>query len=400
MTCDRPAERSFWQRTLVGWHAAFYLVLALVAVVGGFDDEVSALRDRLALWALLALLGAWYTLFGRRLLGTGDNLRGVVYAVIAVALLTPALQITGASLLLMFVLFPQFFAVADLRYAIPLVAAPAVVVVLTAFTTDGWAADDPWAAAMTVALNTVFAVIFGLWIQGIIAESNRRAELVAELWATRAELAEAHHQAGVLAERERLSHEIHDTLAQGFTSILMLAQAAGTAVDHNPAAARERIEMIEDTARENLAEARSLIVALSPVDLASTSLSEALGRLVQRFGTELDLDVAVNVAGQVRSLPANVEVVLLRATQEALANVRKHAKATHVEVALTYDETSARLRVTDDGHGFQPADVDGFGLRGMRARVEQAGGQVEIRSSPGEGTSVEVVAAATPSSVS
>jgi signal transduction histidine kinase len=175
---------------------------------------------------------------------------------------------------------------------------------------------------MTVAVNTVFAVIFGLWIHGIITESNRRAELVAELRATRAELAEAHHQAGVLAERERLAHEIHDTLAQGFTSILMLAQAADTAVDHNPAAARERIEMIEDTARENLAEARSLIVALGPADLASdgpASLSEALGRLAQRFGTELDLDVAVNVAGRVRSLPANVEVVLLRATQEALA---------------------------------------------------------------------------------
>jgi hypothetical protein len=76
MTCDRPVERSFWQRTLVGWHAAFYLVLALVAVVGGFDDEVHALRDRLALWALLTLLGTWYTLFGRRLLGGDDNLRG------------------------------------------------------------------------------------------------------------------------------------------------------------------------------------------------------------------------------------------------------------------------------------------------------------------------------------
>jgi signal transduction histidine kinase len=252
---------------------------------------------------------------------------------------------------------------------------------------------------MTVAVNTVFAVIFGLWIHGIITESNRRAELVAEL---RAELAEAHHQAGVLAERERLAHEIHDTLAVGFTSILMLAQAADTAVDHNPAAARERIEMIEDTARENLAEARSLIVALGPADLASdgpASLSEALGRLAQRFGTELDLDVAVNVAGRVRSLPANVEVVLLRATQEALANIRKHAKATRVEVALTYDETSARLRVTDDGHGFQPAQADGFGLRGMRARVEQAGARLEIRSSPGVGTSVEVVATATPSPV-
>jgi signal transduction histidine kinase len=392
MSGEPPAERSFWERTVIGWHVAFYIVVGLVALVGVLDREM-ALRDRLALWALLALLSGWYALLGRHVLGQDDNLRGAIYALVAIALFAGIYQLTDAAYLLLFVLFAQLFAVVEFRYAVPLVVLLSLAVAVVTLAAEGWTMAAATTIGASTAISIAFAIVLGLWIHGIINESNRRAALVEELRTARAELAEAHHQAGVLAERERLAHEIHDTLAQGFTSILMLAQAADAAVERNPAVARQRIELIEDTARENLAEARSLVVALGPVDLASGSLREALGRLVQRFGAELELDVEVNVSGAVRSLPANVEVVLLRATQEALANVRKHAKASRVDVTLSYAETAAQLQVTDDGRGFRPGDADGFGLRAMRARVQQVGGRLDVRSGPGEGTTVSIVVA-------
>lgn len=396
MTCDRPAEpRSFWERTVVGWHAAFFIVLALVAVVGAIDTGLTG--RGLVLLGLLATLAGWYGAFGRHLLGTGDNLRGAIYAIVTIMLFAGVVQLTDAAYLLLFVLYAQLNAVTELRVAIPIVVVFSLVVALSSIAADGWTTESVLTAGLSAAFTVVFAIVFGLWIHGIIKESEQRAELVAELQATRAELAQAHHEAGMLAERERLAHEIHDTLAQGFTSILMLAQAADAAVDRNPSAAHQRIGLIEDTARENLAEARSLVVALGPIGLESASLREALGRLVERFGAELDLDVAVNVSGDVRSLPASVEVVLLRATQEALANVRKHAKASRVDVTLAYDD-GAHLQVTDDGRGFKPEAADGFGLRGMRARVEQVGGRLEIRSAQGAGTTVSVYAPNTPRS--
>ena len=120
----------------------------------------------------------------------------------------------------------------------------------------------------------------------MIRESDQRATLIAELERTRAELAAAEHDRGVLSERQRLAHEIHDTLAQGFASITALAQAAEAAVDTQPEAARDRILLIERTARDNLAEARALVTDLTPVDLTGVTLTEAVQRLVGRFERE------------------------------------------------------------------------------------------------------------------
>ena len=122
---------------------------------------------------------------------------------------------------------------------------------------------------------------------------------------------------GALAERERLAGEIHDTLAQGFTSIIMLLQAARGTADR---AGQYR------TARENLAEARTLITALRPAPLSGATLEEALGRITAQFGEELAVSTTFEVRGDSRTTSTKVEVVLLRAAQEALANVRKHAR--------------------------------------------------------------------------
>jgi signal transduction histidine kinase len=253
----------------------------------------------------------------------------------------------------------------------------------------GFTQSSASAGLVSAAVNFAISALMGWWITGIIDQSEQRANLIRELEETRALLAESHRREGMLAERERLSHEIHDTLAQGFTSILMLAQAAERSLAE-PEVSRERLRMIEDTARDNLAEARALVAALAPVDLEKASLAEALERIVTRFGEELDVRTAYEVAGGSRPLAPQEEVVLLRAAQEALANVRKHAGARSVDVRLAYGETGATLVVHDDGRGFDAQDVEGFGLRGMRARVESIGGRLDVATGLGTGTRIRV----------
>jgi signal transduction histidine kinase len=246
------------------------------------------------------------------------------------------------------------------------------------------------AAGLGIAVSA-FTVAFGNYIGRIITQSGERASLIAQLEATRAELAEVSRQAGVMAERQRLAGEIHDTLAQGFSSILMLIQAADAQLELSPATARGQLSLAAQTARENLAEARTLVGELASAQLQAGTLEDALRRITQRSGAELGIGASFSVDGTGQRLPAATEVVLLRVGQEALANVRKHAAAQNVAVWLRYGPDRVRLEVTDDGSGFDPALVNGgYGLSGMRARVDEAGGTVAVRSAPAKGTSVQV----------
>jgi signal transduction histidine kinase len=143
---------------------------------------------------------------------------------------------------------------------------------------------------------------------------------------------------------------------------------------------------MDETARQNLAEARALVAGTAPADLDGASLPDALSRLAARHGATLV------VTGPVRPLPAGPEVVALRSCQEALANARKHAgSSAAVEIALTYADDILTLSVRDDGRGFDAgAPCDGYGLAGLRARATEVGGSARIRSRPGDGTTVTV----------
>ncbi len=239
------------------------------------------------------------------------------------------------------------------------------------------------------ALGIAFSVAFGTWVSKIISQSAERAGLIAQLEQTRAELAEVSRDAGVLTERNRLASEIHDTIAQGFTSIVMLVQAADALLDSDPARVRRQLDLIGRTARENLAEARALVSGLVPAALDSTTLSDALARLTDRVGQELAIEASFEVTGEPRVLGTGTEVVLLRIGQEALSNVRKHAKARSVRVGLRFAAEVASLEVRDDGVGFDAGLIsDGFGLRGMHARIAEVGGVLDVRSDVGAGTTV------------
>lgn len=190
------------------------------------------------------------------------------------------------------------------------------------------------------------SLLLGLWNTGLVHESLSRAELLAELERTRADLAAEEHARGVLAERGRMAGEIHDTLAQGFTSIVALAQAADAALDADPALARRRLNLMEDTARENLAEARAIVAALAPPSLAAEDrLGGALERLVRRFTEETGVISHLAVDPQLPDLAPRTEVVLLRAAQEGLSNVRQHARARTASVALRLVDEIGRAHV-------------------------------------------------------
>jgi len=377
------AGRDAWNRGIVLWDLAFYVVVALgVAVVLGADGLDPAARTR-AMVALVALAG-WYAAFGTRALHGRSTTLGMIYLAGTIPLFLFAFAQYETLGLLLFVLYAQPWTMLDrLSLIVATDAALAVGVGAIAYVVH----HDSWLAALAQSgISLGFAMLFGFWMYRIIGQSIDRRTVIAELERTREELAAVSHRAGVLAERERLAREIHDTVAQGFTSVVVLLELAESEVDTDPTAARQRLAIARETARQNLAEARALVAALTPVDLQAAPLPEAIGRLVDRFGTETGLPARLTVTGEPRALPANTEVVLLRAAQEALANIRKHAGAGRVEVTLD----GAVLAVADDGAGFDPAaSTGGYGLAGMRRRVEEIGGTVSIASGPG-GTRVEV----------
>lgn len=231
-----------------------------------------------------------------------------------------------------------------------------------------------------------------LGYQALYRESERRRELIEELITTRAELAAAERDAGILAERERLAREIHDTLAQGLSSIQLLLRAAERALPAGTPAL-EHIARAREAAQENLAEARRFVRALTPPDLEHGSLAAALERLCSGVPGPR---VRFSLSGSPRVLPTPYEVALLRIAQSALANVVRHARAGRAEITLTFMDASVTLDIVDDGHGFDPSAAasgsgdGGFGLPAMRSRAETLGGLFTVESDPGQGTAVAV----------
>jgi signal transduction histidine kinase len=207
-------------------------------------------------------------------------------------------------------------------------------------------------------------------------------------------VAEHRRQSAVLEERTRLAREIHDTLAQGLTGIVVQLEAAEDVLAETPTEARVHMARARQLARSSLAEARRSVQALRPQALADSDLPTALPRLVEQLTAQTPLQAQVQVQGTPASLPPEVENALLRISQEALVNTVKHAQARTVQLALMFDAGAVRLRVTDDGQGFDPQQVatrEGFGLVSMRERAERIGGRFTLTSRPPHGTTVTVV---------
>ncbi|MFD0416269.1 histidine kinase [Streptomyces sp. NPDC127108] len=382
-----PRDSDQWDRGFLLWDC-YFAVVWVGTLVLAFSVEGPGGAARPASAALVVLLLVWYVVSGRPVLLTegADQRRAVRYLTVATALFVATGVLITETRLLTFALVPQCFIALRIRRAMVTLA------VINVAPVAGWAllwrpdAQDVFLNSVGAAVSLVFGAALGTWIIHIIAQSQERADLIAELEASRGEVARLSAERGALAERERMSREIHDTLAQGFTSLLMLVQAVDAELDRDVAAARRHLELMQATARQNLAEARSLVAGRAPDDLRGGSLPDALRRVAARHGA------AVTVTGTARPLPPGLEVVALRSCQEALANTAKHAGPdAEVRVALGYRPGALTLTVSDSGRGFDTgAHHEGFGLRGLRTRAAEVSGTAKVVSAPGRGTTVTV----------
>ncbi|MFL5801150.1 MAG: GAF domain-containing sensor histidine kinase [Roseiflexaceae bacterium] len=208
-----------------------------------------------------------------------------------------------------------------------------------------------------------------------------------------ARLTEHAARAAALEERQRLAREIHDTLGQAFTAILLQLRSAEATLCDAPDLAHAAIGQVRALARDGLADARRAVDALRPQALDRFDLATALRRAAVQATLGMPLDVQCTVRGEGYALPIDTALQLLRIAQEALSNALKYADARRLTIELVFEPERAQLRVQDDGRGFDPeqaAAAGGFGLLSMRARAAAIGADLTISSAPGQGTTLVV----------
>ncbi|MCP2258811.1 Signal transduction histidine kinase [Streptoalloteichus tenebrarius] len=366
------------------WIASVILcALGLVALPPALSVRTAVAAGAVVVASLL------YVVWGRRLLDSGDGSSGYLF------LLTAAWSVAVAAAPIMWLaamsFYAQAYALVAARHAhiaaLTLSIAGSAGVASTGF---GWNGERLVAGA-AIALSAMICVTFMGWlITRIIAQSHERQHLIEELLTTRAELENVSHERGVLAERQRMAQEIHDTLAQGFTSLRMVLEAMETELDRDPAAARRYLTTAYQVTADSLAQARALVAVGAAPQLHGSPLPEAIERLLTSLGDgPSPVKTALTVTGSPRPLPVDAEVALLRAAQELVANVRKHAQAASVEVELCYTSSQIVLQVSDNGRGFDTnAPHNGYGLKGIQDRLDNIGGNIAVWSSPGAGTAV------------
>jgi len=213
-------------------------------------------------------------------------------------------------------------------------------------------------------------------------------------------LLEQAHQTGITQERQRLAAEIHDSLTQGFISIVALTEIAEAKLEKYPQELRDEFQSLlnqaRQTARDNLTAARQMTWALRPDLQQVVPLTETLASLTNNWALESGIPVEFSSSGDARQLHPDVETALVRTVREALNNIQKHAQATQVTVTLTYMDTLVALDVQDNGRGCDSESVSqsssggGFGLKSIREQAEQLGGELTIESKQGKGCTVAV----------
>ncbi|MFE7223987.1 sensor histidine kinase [Nocardioides sp. NPDC057577] len=261
--------------------------------------------------------------------------------------------------------------------------------------------------------TTSYADVFGPLIGGVFAfgisrgylqllrDAAERERLVTSLRNAQREMAElqdelalAQRHSGAIAERTRISRDIHDTVAQALSSIRLLTHAGGSRT--TDADASRTFAQVEALAGDSLGDVRRIIAALAPAELEDGALASALRRMLDRAHDEAGLLVELHVDDTLPILRTEVEVALLRTAQSALSNVRLHSGATRVVITLTDDQDAVRMDISDDGAGFDVAAWErdagvgssSYGLRFMRARLRELGGGLDVESTPGEGTAI------------
>ncbi|MBK0420991.1 sensor histidine kinase [Leucobacter sp. CSA2] len=332
----------------------------------------------------------------------GPGIRGVIWVLTLTALWAGLVWLAPEGA---YIVFPLFFLFLHL---IPGPLGYVAIVLSTGLAILGLGTHLGFGFGVIVGplLGAGVAILIGLGYRALVREAREREELLSELLTTRERLAETERERGAIAERARLAREIHDTVAQGLSSIQMLLHAAER--DAGPAGAGVRhIRLARETAAESLAETRGLIRELAPPAL-DEGLPSALRRLAEEQERRTGIEFIVEAPDRTE-LPMDVQSALLRIAQGAVSNAVRHASPNRVRIALAEAEGpgeaaagaarsgSATLTVQDDGTGFDPLRAaehsgagESFGLRAIAERVEQLDGVLDVHSHPGRGTELVV----------
>lgn len=402
----RPAARY----PMLWWDIGTATVIIIMSAVGiaevltggivGFGVTGLASGLALTLGILLLFIGV-YVVLGR------PALRRAVFDLPAVpadlwflgamvVILGLATVVNGSFATLQVLGYPMIWTcVARYRWAVVWSGVLALAVGLGALARGGLFGGLFGVTVMTV-LSFTFAVAMGTWITRIFERGNEYRELADRLRASQKEVAALSEAAGAGAERERLSRELHDTLTQSLTGLVMLSEQAERALAADDLArVSDRLGRVRSAARESLEEARALVATTQP--LGDGGLEAAITRVVARFRADTALDVQCELESV--ALDRERQVMLLRATQEGLSNARKHARASRVSVVLREvtgvsgeREGAVVLTVDDDGTGPDPERMQsgGFGLTGLADRMRAVGGGVRLDPGPQGGARLEV----------
>jgi signal transduction histidine kinase len=385
---DSPTahRRNVWEQWDWIWHVSAFAFLGLTVLL--FLGNAPPHSLPLPFLILSALLALWYLPFIANPIVRWWSVpaRCVLYFLLGWALWAGLLILDAGSLLIAGMFYPMIFTRLRTRWAIAAAFFQTLafyVLFVLLYSPENWIITLMIGAGILAA-----ATIIGVFMAALIGQSMERQRLLDEFTRTRASLLKAEREMGVLAERQRLAREIHDTLAQQFTSIITHLSAARLG---DPAEIPARMRQAEQTAREGLDEARRIVWDRRPEPPGRASLVESAEGAAARWSVENAVPVNLAVTGNPRPLDPAVELALLRISREALHNIKKHAQARNVVVTLSYMPDSITLDVADDGRGFSPApDGRGFGLKSMRERAEELGGALTVESGPGKGTKIAV----------
>jgi signal transduction histidine kinase len=389
MKIQKSKNSEMWEQWDWVWHVSAYGLL-LLNIILVYNSE-SRITNFSFLLILSALLGLWYIPFlNISTLRIWDHpKRGALYLVPGWVIWGGLISLTADSLLLMGMFLPVVFSRFPIRWATGIIIFQTLglyVLYIMLFPTGRWFPI----LIMIILGPLVISTIIGAFITSIIKQSEDRQRLIDDLTLSRANLMKAEREAGRLMERQRLARDIHDTLAQHFTSIIMHLAAARLS---EPANLQTHIQQAEQAAREGLDEARHMIWDKKREQLEGASLVENIEGSAARWSVENSVHVDMAVTGTPQHLDPSMDLALLRIAQEALHNIKKHARAQNVNITLSYMPDVLALDVADDGMGFDAARLKGrgFGLTSMRERAEELGGELTIESEPGKGTKIAVL---------
>lgn len=386
MRIQESKKAEAWEQWDWVWHFSAYGLL-LLTIIFVYNREPGITNFSLFLM-LCGLLGLWYIPFIKMSsLRIWDNpLRGALYLVPGWVIWGALLSQTADSLLLIGIFFPIVFSRFPIRWSIGITVFQTLALYflyIMLYPTERW-----FAILMIILGVLIISTVMGGFITSIIKQSSDRQRLIDDLTRSRASLMKVEREAGRLLERQRLARDIHDTLAQHFTSIIIHLSAAKHG---NPEAVRAAVQQAEDAARDGLGEVRRIVWDMQPEQFDKASLVDAVEEVAARWSAENGVRVRMNVTGTPRSLPSSAETALLRISQEAMHNIGKHARAKNVNITFSFMDDVLALDIADDGLGFDPSTPgNGFGLQTMRGRIEELGGTLTIESERGSGTAIAV----------